>query len=86
MAAVVAISGRLIAPERLPAETRVKPPMLIMHGDQDPVVPFQEMAAAADSLVAAGFDTYGHVMQGMGHGISQDGLQTALAFLQRHLP
>ena len=86
MAAVVAISGKLIAPERLQAEMQVRPPVLMMHGDQDPVVPFDEMAAAANALVAAGVETYGHVMQGMGHGISQDGLSTAVAFLKKHLP
>lgn len=85
-AAVVAISGRLIRPERLAAEVTARPPVLIMHGDQDQVVAFEEMALAADALVAAGFDTYGHVMQGMGHGISQDGLASMLGFLKRYLP
>ncbi len=86
MAAVVAISGRLIHPERLVAETRARPPILILHGDQDQVVDFAEMGRAADALTAAGFDTYGHVMAGSGHGIAQDGLATALAFLRHHLP
>ena len=86
MAAVVAISGRLIHPERLTTETKSKPPILIMHGDQDQVVDFAEMGLAADALTAAGFDTFGHVMQGSGHGIAQDGLSTALAFLRHHLP
>ena len=85
MAAVVAISGRLLEPERLQAETLVRPPVLVMHGDQDAVVEFAEMGLAADALVAAGFDVYGHVMQGTGHGIAQDGLATALAFLKQHL-
>ena len=85
-AAVVAISGRLIQPERLEAEVVAKPPMLIIHGDQDQMVDFGEMALAANALSAAGFDTYGHVMQGMGHGISQDGLSAALGFLKRYLP
>ena len=85
-AAVVAISGRLIQPERLKAEVTARPPVLIMHGDQDQVVAFEEMALAADALVAAGFDTYGHVMQGMGHGISQDGLASMLGFLKQNLP
>lgn len=86
MAAVVAISGRLLAPELLGAQTVSRPPVLVMHGDQDAVVPFDEMAAAADALVGAGFDTYGHVMKGMGHGISQDGLAQMLGFLKQHLP
>ena len=86
VACVIAISGQLIGPERLAAEVMVKPPVLVMHGDQDQVVDFGEMSAAADALVAAGFDTYGHVMKGSGHGIAEDGLATALAFLKRYLP
>ncbi len=86
MAGVVAISGKLIAPELLIAEARAKPPVLLMHGDQDAVVDFAEMAQAGNALVAAGFDTYGHVMKGSGHGIAPDGLQVALHFLKENLP
>ncbi len=86
VAGVVACSGRLIAPDLLQGETRVKPPILLMHGDQDPVVPFGEMSKAGDALVAAGFDVYGHVMKGTGHGIAPDGLGTALQFLRENLP
>ncbi len=85
VAGVVAISGRLLRPERLEAEARVKPPVLLMHGDQDPVVPFADMAKAGNALVAAGFPTFGHVMQGTGHGIAPDGLGVALQFLKERL-
>lgn len=85
MAAVIAISGRLLHPERLAAEAQVKPPVLVMHGDVDQVVDFSEMSIAYNALVASGFETYGHVMQGSGHGIAEDGLATALAFLQKTL-
>lgn len=81
VAGVVAISGRLLAPDRLAAEARVKPPVLLIHGDQDPVVPFADMGLAGNALVAAGFETYGHVMRGAGHGIAPDGLGAALSFL-----
>ena len=86
VAAVVAFSGRLLEPERLEAETRVRPPVLLLHGDQDPVVPFEDMALAGDAMVKAGFETYGHVMEGGGHGISPDGLSAALGFLKARLP
>ena len=86
IAGVVAISGKLIAPDLLVAQAVVKPPVLLVHGDEDPVVPFEEMAVAGDALVAAGFDTYGHVMKGTGHGIAPDGLQVALHFLKENLP
>lgn len=86
VAGVVAISGRLLAPEALAAEAVVKPPVLLIHGDQDEVVPFQDMSLAGNALVGAGFETYGHVMQGTGHGIAPDGLGVALQFLKERLP
>ncbi len=86
MAGVVAISGQLLQPERLIGETVSRPPVLVMHGDEDAVVPFPEMTAACNALFAAGFDTYGHVMEGSGHGIAQDGLEATLAFLKKTLP
>ena len=86
VAGVVAISGRLLAPERLADEAVVRPPVLLIHGDEDAVVPFADMQAAGNALVAAGFQTYGHVMQGTGHGIAPDGLGAALQFLREELP
>lgn len=85
VAGVVAISGRLLRPEALAAEAVVKPPVLLMHGDQDPVVPFEDMGRAGDALVRAGFPTYGHVMKGTGHGIAPDGLGVTLQFLKERL-
>ena len=85
VAGIVAISGRLLRPEALVTETRVKPPVLLMHGDQDPVVPFSDMAKAGDALSAAGFPTYGHVMKGTGHGIAPDGVGMALNFIRDRL-
>lgn len=85
VAGVVGFSGRLVAPELLEAELRVKPPVLLIHGDQDPVVPFQEMGLAGEALETAGFTVYGHVMKGTGHGISPDGLSVALSFLKDRL-
>lgn len=80
MAGVVAISGRLLEPEKI-GEITVKPPVLLIHGDRDEVVPFGNMQHAGQVLTGAGVTTYGHVMKGAGHGIAQDGLQASLAFL-----
>jgi len=85
MAGVVAISGRLLEPERI-ADTVTRPPVLLIHGDDDQVVPFDSMSQAGNVLTGAGFETYGHVMRGTGHGIAPDGLSVALAFLRDKLP
>ncbi|MFV0361226.1 alpha/beta hydrolase [Tropicimonas sp.] len=84
-AGVVGISGRLLEPDRLAAEAKVRPPVLLMHGDQDDVVPFASLKEAADALVENGFETYVHVMKGMGHGISPDALGQAVGFMRLKL-
>ncbi|MDV7272207.1 dienelactone hydrolase family protein [Thioclava sp. A2] len=86
VAGIVAFSGRLLRPEALEAEAMSKPPVLLAHGDQDPVVPFADMGLAGDALVQAGFETYAHVMKGTPHGIAPDGLSVALSFLKEKLP
>ena len=85
VAGIIGFSGRLLAPELLSAEAKVKPPVLLLHGDQDPMVPFQDMTLAGEALEQAGFAVYGHVMKGTGHGISPDGLSVALSFLRDRL-
>lgn len=86
VAGVVAFSGRLLQPELLPAEVVQRPPVLLVHGDADDVVPVQSMAESAEALQAAGWsDLYAHVMKGTGHGIAPDGLSVALAFMRDKL-
>lgn len=86
VAGVVGFSGRLLTPESLEAESKVKPPIMLIHGDADEMVPYADMARAGDALVAARFKVYGHTMKGTGHGIAPDGLQVALSFLHDILP
>lgn len=85
VAGIVGISGRLLVPERLGTEVRSRPPVLLMHGDQDQVVPYGDMDSAAQALRADGFTVSTHTMRGAGHGISPDGLSTALGFLREVL-
>ena len=86
LAGVVGFSGRLLAPDRLAAEVVSRPPVLLLHGDADEVVPPALLPQAAEALQGAGFTVYGHVMRGTGHGIAPDGLSVALAFLRDVLP
>jgi phospholipase/carboxylesterase len=86
MAGVVGFSGRLVAPELLADEVVVRPPILLIHGDADEVVPPQSLPQAAEALENAGWDeVYAHVMKGTGHGIAPDGLSVALAFMRDKL-
>lgn len=86
LAGVVGFSGRLLVPERLEAEAVSRPPVLLIHGDADPMVPYADLGTAADALVQAGFETYTHTCKGLGHGIDNEGLSLALHFLRERLP
>tara|TARA_R110002094_G_scaffold64951_1_gene75107 strand:+ start:2496 stop:3161 length:666 start_codon:yes stop_codon:yes gene_type:complete len=86
VAGIVAFSGRLLSPETLADEVVVRPPILLVHGDADDVVPPQSLPQAAEALQEAGWqDVYAHVMKGTGHGIAPDGLSVALAFMRDKL-
>ncbi len=80
VAGVVGFSGRLLAPEMLD-EARSRPPICLVHGEVDEVVPAASLPEAADALVAAEFEVYTHMMPGTGHAIAPDGLSVALAFM-----
>lgn len=83
IAGVVGFSGRLLSPDLLADDVQSRMPILLVHGDQDDVVPVQSLPEAAEALQGAGFtDVFAHVMKGTAHGIAQDGLSVALAFLR----
>ena len=85
VAGIVGFSGRLLQPESLADEVVVRPPVLLVHGDQDDLVPVQSLQEAGNALTEAGFEVYAHIMKGTGHGIAPDGLSVALAFIRDRL-
>jgi len=85
VAGVVGFSGKLLAPEQLKSEVVSRPPVLLVHGDQDDMVPPASLAEAARALDDAGFEVYAHVSKGTGHGIAPDGLGVALHFMRDKL-
>jgi phospholipase/carboxylesterase len=83
VAGIVAFSGRLLSPELLADETVSRPPVMLIHGDQDDVVPVQSLPEAAEALQGAGFkEVFAHIQKGTAHGIAPDGLSVALAFMR----
>ena len=85
LAGVVGFSGRLLMPEALEDEVISCPPVLLIHGDRDEVVPPESLPEAAQALQAAGFNVYAHVSKDMAHGIAPDGLNLAAAFMRERL-
>jgi phospholipase/carboxylesterase len=84
-AAIVGFSGLLVAPERLAGELRGAPPVLLIHGTADEVVPFAMLDQALAGLRGAGIAPESLARPGLGHGIDEAGMAAAASFLERHL-
>lgn len=86
IAGVVGFSGALADPEGLSERTRSTPPVLLIHGQADEVVPFGAMALAEKALSALDFPIETIARPGLGHGIDEVGLSAAANFLKTVLP
>lgn len=85
IACVLGYSGLLVAPEALGAEIRSRPPVLLVHGEDDPVVPFANMAVAEQTLRAQGVAVQSQPCPGLDHGIDEAGIAAGAAFLGQAL-
>jgi phospholipase/carboxylesterase len=85
LAGIVGYSGALVAPHLLASEVRSKPPVLLVHGEADPIVPFQALAAAAQALKANGVPVETLPRPGLPHSIDDEGIEAGIGFLSRHL-
>lgn len=82
LAGIVGFSGRYVAAGEAPSAT---PPVLLVHGDRDEVIPVAALAEAREALAALGVPVRWHVSRGVGHGIAPDGLELAARFLSERL-
>ena len=88
MAAVVGYSGLLVleegkGPESLAPQVRSKPPILLVHGDRDDVIPIDALFLSCDSLAAAEVPVEWHLSAGVAHGIDPGALRHGGLFLAR---
>ncbi|PJI39085.1 dienelactone hydrolase family protein [Ferrovibrio sp.] len=80
-AGILGYSGALLGGEELKQQIRSRPPILLIHGDADEVVPIEAMHAALNMLNQADCTARFHVSRGLGHGIDGQGLSLGGAFL-----
>jgi phospholipase/carboxylesterase len=84
--AIVGYSGLLVfpegaTPEQYAAEVRSRPPVLLVHGDRDDLIPVQALFMATGGLAALEVPVEWHISPGVGHGIDQEGLRHGGEFL-----
>lgn len=90
-AAIVGYSGIFVLPDdagpegvaAVAADVRARPPVLLVHGAEDDLIPVQALMLAANALAALEVPTEWHISHGVGHGIDEDGLRLGGGFLVR---
>jgi phospholipase/carboxylesterase len=87
-AAIVGYSGLFVLPdgakpETMAPEIKVRPPILLAHGDSDTLIPPQELLRSTQDLAALDIPTEWHIAAGLGHGIDQEGLRQGGEFLAK---
>jgi len=85
LAGILGYSGRLIAADLLAGEIRSRPPVLLVHGTDDPMVPFESLAQAEAALQAAGVPIETLACVGIEHSIDPEGLERGGRFLREVL-
>ncbi|HZZ12015.1 MAG TPA: dienelactone hydrolase family protein [Paraburkholderia sp.] len=77
-AAVIGYSGRLASVIAAQNGT----PLTLVHGEDDTVIPVQELESAADAFTGAGYTVDAFVLPGIGHTINADGVDLGKAALE----
>jgi len=81
LAGIIGYSGMLVGAELLAAEIKSRPPVLLVHGEVDELLPIASLAQAVAGLEAAGVGVRHHSRPGLGHGIDDEGLRWGMEFL-----
>jgi phospholipase/carboxylesterase len=85
LAGIVGYSGMLADPLALATEMRTKPPILLVHGDADTVLPVASIHQAQAALEPLGFEVATHISRGLGHSVDEAGLTLGREFLAKRL-
>jgi phospholipase/carboxylesterase len=86
--AIVGYSGMLVLQndtdlDGYKPQVRARPPVLLIHGDADDLIPAQALFHATQGLAALEVPVEWHISAGTGHGIDPEGLRQGGEFLAR---
>ena len=85
IAAIVGYSGMMTGGHELAHLPITRPPVLLVHGSADPVVPVAALHAAKTQLERLGVDVTTHISTGVAHSVDPVGLRMGGEFVVRAL-
>lgn len=85
LACILGYSGKLVGAELLSREITARPPVALIMGDADELIPPQAHPQAIMALESVGVPVEAHLRPGLGHGIDQEGVEIGRRFVARNL-
>jgi phospholipase/carboxylesterase len=85
IAAIVGYSGMLTGIGALRHDRITKPPVLLIHGTDDPVIPVASLHSAEKELQRLGIAVSTHISTGLGHSVDPAGLRLGCDFVVKAL-
>lgn len=84
-AAIVGMSGVIAGAGTLAAEITCRPPVMLIHGSDDEVIPAGAIHLTREALATCNVAVEWHIRPGLGHGIDAEGLRHTARFLAGRL-
>lgn len=84
-AAIIGYSGVIAGPEHLEAQLKARPPVQLIHGELDDVIPIEALHITREALARVRIPVEWHIRPGLGHGIDPVGLKLGGSFLAQAL-
>jgi len=83
VAGIIGYSGMLVGEQLLEKQIKSRPPVLLVHGDADDVVPPESLELAVKGLIQAGVSVEHVNCPGLGHGLDDSGIKRGMDFLSK---
>jgi phospholipase/carboxylesterase len=81
LAGLLSYSGAVIAPELVVSEVKSQPPVLMIHGTIDEVVPVAALYEGISALQASGVQARGEIVPDLGHSLNDKCIMEGMDFL-----
>lgn len=85
IAGIIGYSGMIADPRVMVGAVRTRPPVLLVHGTTDPIIPVAAIHEAKRELRRHGFEVETHIASGLGHGVDPQGMELGRRFATRLL-
>ena len=82
---IVGFSGKIIDKESISKRIKSRTKMLLIHGDQDPVVPPNNLLEAKDFLIRQKVNVETKMIENCGHNIPIEAASFALNYIKKNL-